>query len=417
MTWSGPAVLRSRREGDVSGSAARRPPGRCTTCSSAAFPEAPRSLFVAADGARRDVPAAARAHRRGRRAHRRLRAHLRPHDARARRAGARRAASAPSRRSRTRRGAGIAVERCFTTRSRRCGATAWRCRFLFTGIPASTSGSAIASCGSRGSTVDAAEAAALPMPSLYQRARRSSTAICRRCCAIYRSAIGGHDRRDRADAADRGVTRRAGWARRWATVSSRSEPACRSRTFASRCRTYGHQMLEAEHLHGHDAAIASLLVAVGARAAALAASHSSRRCRTTTRWRRRCARCRRRRDTTDVPLPDDDARDLARGAAARRCCRDLANARGGSSRRRRSACDCARRTATMRCSTSAARVRALAARRAATSRWTRRRRSMPCWGSGGRVALAAAEAAADVARRIDALFPRAALHFWDSDRI
>jgi predicted N-acetyltransferase YhbS len=139
--------------------------------------------------------------------------------------------------------------------------------FLFTGIPAfyERLGYRIVLQPSVG--VDAAEAAALPSPSLYA-VRPLVEGDLARLLRIYVSAAAG--------STGAVVRTRRSWrdTKSWlgeapgdGFVAERNGvPVAYVR---SRCRTYGHEIVEAEHLHNHDEAIMPLIAAVGA----LAASH------------------------------------------------------------------------------------------------------------------------------------------------
>lgn len=113
--------------------------------------------------------------------------------------------------------------------------------------------------------VDPAEAARLPAPSLYT-VRPMTDGDAARLLAIHRRASAGatgvvvRTRRSWRDA--------AGWLGEAPgdgfVAEHNGVPVAYLR---SRCRTFGHQVLEAEHQRGHEAAIASLLAAAGERAA------------------------------------------------------------------------------------------------------------------------------------------------------
>jgi predicted N-acetyltransferase YhbS len=142
--------------------------------------------------------------------------------------------------------------------------------FLFTGIPGfyERFGYRIVLQPSVGA--DAAEAAALPLPSLYS-VRPLVEGDLARVLAIYRSATAAttaaivRTRRSWRDAVSW-----LGEAPGDGFVAERNGvPVAYLR---SRCRTYGHEIVEAEHLRNHDEAMVSLLVSVGA----LGASHGER---------------------------------------------------------------------------------------------------------------------------------------------
>lgn len=142
--------------------------------------------------------------------------------------------------------------------------------FLSTGIPAFYERLAYRIVRQPRIDAYASEAARLPAPSLYA-VRPVTDADVTRLLAVHRRASAG--------ATGAVVRTRRSWrdAARWlgeaagdGFIAERNGvPVAYLR---SRCRTFGHQVLEAEHLRGHEAAVASLLAAVGNRAA----SHGER---------------------------------------------------------------------------------------------------------------------------------------------
>jgi predicted N-acetyltransferase YhbS len=138
--------------------------------------------------------------------------------------------------------------------------------FLFTGIPGFYERLGYRTVREHWVEADGADAAAIPLPSLY-RVRPITDGDVSRMLAIYRGATAGttgaiaRTRRSWRDAASwLGEVQADGF------VAERDGVIVAY--LRSRCRTYGHQILEAEHLHRHEGAISSLLAAAGALAAA-----------------------------------------------------------------------------------------------------------------------------------------------------
>ncbi len=181
----------------------------------------------------------------------------------------------------------------------------------------------------------------------------------------------------------------------------------------SRCRTYGHQIIEAEHVHNHDEAIVSLLAAV----ATLAAAHGERlvasvpeghTLETVMRTLPTSTR------TTDVRYPmmmrvislDALLRALLPHLSAR-----AAGHRGPSFRLGLRAPDEDRALLDVT-------GRSVGLRRGGGELELDEDGTLDALlGQRRASGLVRPKPAEDVARRIDALLPRAALHFWAADRI
>ncbi len=259
---------------------------------------------------------------------------------------------------------------------------------------------------------DARDAAATPHTGLYA-VRAMTEHDVPRLLAIYRRAIAGgtgtivRTRRTWRDAAH-WLAEDAGGC----FVAERNGvPVAYLR---SRCRTYGHQILEAECAPRHDGAVAALLAAAGQRAAAhrerlVTLAPGDHPLATAIRAITSAT------ETTDVPFPMM-ARIVSARSAARRAPAATADARGRASGSagparpdvaRRRECG-ARRDDPFR--RDAPQRRDARARRGG-------HRSTRCSGSGGRARSLRPRPPADVARRIDALLPETPLRFWNSDRI
>jgi len=258
---------------------------------------------------------------------------------------------------------------------------------------------------------DPAEAARLPLPSLYT-VRPMTDGDIPRLLSIYRRASAG--------STGSVVRTRRSWrdATHWlgerdgdGLVAERNGvPAAYLR---SRCRTYGHQILEAEHLRGHELAIVSLLSMIGARAA----EHGERLVALVPEGQALANTMRTLPSatvTTDVPYPmmmriislDALLGGLSRYLRTRAAghpgppLRLGLRAPGGQ----RAVVDVAKRAVTVRRNGAAYELDAAATLDALLGqrRAGRLARPMP---------------AAEAVRRIDALLPETALRFWNSDRI
>lgn len=258
---------------------------------------------------------------------------------------------------------------------------------------------------------DPAEAARRPLPSLYS-VRTMTDADVPRLLSIYRRASAG---------STGSVARRL---RTWRDAAhwlgeNEGDGLVAERNgvpvayLRSRCRTFGHQILEAEHLRGHEPAIASLLATLGARAA----EHGERLVALVPEGHALAMALRTLGSatvTTDVPYPMM-MRMISLDALLTELLpylRTRAAGHPGPALRlglhapdgQRAIVDVAKRAVTVRRNGTAYELDAAATLDALLGQ----RRA-------GR--LVRPRPAADVARRIDALLPETALRFWNSDRI
>jgi predicted N-acetyltransferase YhbS len=258
---------------------------------------------------------------------------------------------------------------------------------------------------------DGAEAAALPLPSLYT-VRSLADRDLTRLLAIYRSATAGatgsivRTRRSWRDA--------AGWLGEAAgdgLVAERNGvPVAYLR---SRCPTFGHQIVEAEHLHNHDEALVSLLAAAGS----LAASHGERvvalvpaghTLETVMRTLPSSTR------TTDVPFPmmmSVLSLDALLGALLPYLGSRAAGHRGPAFRLGLRAPDGDGAVLDVT-------ARSVGLRRGGADFELDQSATLDALlGQRRSSAVVRPTPAGEVARRIDAVLPQAALHFWAADRI
>lgn len=281
--------------------------------------------------------------------------------------------------------------------------------FLFTGIPSFYERSGYGIMREPQVVADAHEALRLPRVSLY-RTRPAGERDVSRMLAIYQRAIAG--------SSGSVVRTRRTWrdAQHW--LGEREGDAMVAEHngvvvayIRTRCRGYGHEVIEAEQLPGHEQAVAALVADSGRRAA----EHGERLVTTAPADHQLATLLRTlpsSSTTTDVRFPMM-ARIVSLEAtfdALLPHLHDLARTHPGPPLRLRfETPDGDELTAEIGRRDDVAAAQPLAFDAAATLR--------VLFGQQEASPLAAPRPPDDVARRLDALFPKTPLHFWNSDRI